>query len=473
VGSLFVAGAAYATAPPATPMATVAVTGCPTNGVQVPSDYLGLSIEWSMVAHWFGTSAAGAVQPTVALLDSLETSPQSAGVLRIGGNSQDGYVWRPDAAPTGNQLFQGVINRGMIDALLAVAQRSGWKVVLGLNLRGNRPADAVALTRYAITHDPGHRLLAVELGNEPTVYFGADATSYIARIYSYVHALDADPITRDVPIAGPSLANQADLGLLTTIHQSYGARLPFLTWHHYANRPTLTGLLAPDVSKQWSDRLAAVKKAAESAPTRMDEGNSVGHGGLGRVSDVMGSSTWQVDAMLTGAASGLGGYHAHAWDGYYYPGEKRESYYTPFVVRGGLVFPRPSFYALALLRDLPGKRFCNAVTALSAASSVKSWTLVDPATQHLLVYAVNKSVSDAGDVALTTPVQYAGAASVSKITDPDGCGGRKSSIEGARLPTQGAYTWSPTTVAPVAASTYSIHLEPCQTALIDIPIGSR
>jgi hypothetical protein len=121
------AGAAYATpAPPAVPMATVAVTGCPSNGVQVPADYLGLSIEWSMVPHWFGTSAAGAVQPTVALLNSLETTPGSGGVLRIGGNSQDGYVWRPDAQPTGNELFKGVINRGMIDALLAVADRSGW-----------------------------------------------------------------------------------------------------------------------------------------------------------------------------------------------------------------------------------------------------------------------------------------------------------------------------------------------------------
>lgn len=465
------AGAAYATpAPPTVPMATVAVTGCPSNGVQVPADYLGLSIEWSMVAHWFGTSAAGAVQPTVALLDSLETSPGSGGVLRIGGNSQDGYVWRPDAQLADNGLFKGVINRGMIDALLAVADRSGWKLVLGVNLRGNRPADAVALTRYALSRDTNHRLLGVELGNEPTVYFGSDATSYVARIYTYVQALDADPVARGVPIIGPSLANRTDLSLLTSIHQAYGARLPFLTWHHYANRPTLTGLLSAAVSKEWTDRLAQVKTAAEGAPTRMDEGNSVGNGGLGRVSDVLGSSAWQVDAMLTGAAAGLAGYHAHAWDGYYYPAEKRLSYYTPFVVRGGLVFPRPTFYAMALLRDLPGKRFCSAVTAVAAGQNVKSWTLVDPTSQRLQVYAVNKSDADAGDVTLTTPLQYAGAASVSRITDPAGCGGHKSSIEGARLPSTGAFTWTPTTLDPVAMSTYSIHLEPCQTALLDIPV---
>lgn len=471
--SAVVLGATMAKAAPPVPIATVAVTGCPADGVQVPSDYLGLSIEWSMVAHWFGTSRTNVVPPTVALLDSLESSPQNTGILRIGGNSQDLHVWRPDGDPKGNHLFDGVITKGMVDALLTVADRSGWKVVLGVNLKGNRPAEAVGLTHYALSRDVDHRIVGVELGNEPTVFFGDDTTSYMARIYSYVQALDADPVTNRVPIIGPSLANRADLAPLTAMRQSYGDRIPWLAWHHYANRPTLTGLLSSAVEKDWSDRIAAVQQAAGGAPTRMDEGNSVGTGGLNNVSNVMGSSTWQVDAMLTAAAAGIGGYHAHAWDGYYYPAAHRESYYTPFVVRGGLVYPRPSFYGLALLRDLPGKRFCNAVTTVPSGGHVKTWTLVDPTTQHLLVYAVNKGESDAaGDVALTTPMEYGGKASVSRISDPDGCSGRKSSIEGARLPTQGAYTWTPATVEPTAASLYSVHLDACQSALIDIAPAS-
>jgi hypothetical protein len=465
--SAAVAGAAVAA--PAPPVTTIAVTDCPADGVQVPADYLGLSIEWSMVPHWFGTSAAGAVQPTVALLDSLERAPAQAGVLRIGGNSQDLHVWRPDAPLTGNKLFEGVINRGMIDALLAVAERSGWKVVLGLNLRDNRPDEAVALTRYAMSRDRTHKLLAVELGNEPTVYLGNDSAAYIARLYSYVQALDADPVTRNVPIAGPSLANRADLGFLTSIRQAYGTRLPFATWHHYANRPTLTGLLSDAVSKEWTDRIEAATRAAGEVPTRMGEGNSVGGGGMDRVSNVMGSSAWQVDAMVAGAAAGLAGYHAHAWDGYYFPPDRRESWYTPFVVRGGLVYPRPTFYALALLRDLPGKRFCNAVTTVPLGDAVKSWTLIDPVTSKLLVYVVNKADAVADDITLTTPLQYAGTASISRIGDPGGCGGKKSNIEGARLPTNGAFGWTPTTIDPVAASAFSIHLEPCQAALVEIP----
>ena len=463
------AGAAHAD--PTLPGATVAVTGCPNNGVQVPNDYLGLSIEWSMVPHWFGTSAAGAVQPTVELLRSLNGTPGSAGVLRIGGNSQDLHVWRPDTPATNNKLFEGVINKGMVDALLTVAQRSGWKLLLGVNLRDDNPAEAVALTRYALSQDTTHQLIGVELGNEPTVYLGSDNTAYIARIYSYVQALDADPVTRGVPIVGPSLANRADLGFLTSIKQSYGPRMPFLAWHHYANRPTLTRLLGEDVSKDWTDRIAEVQRAGEYAPTRMDEGNSVGTGGLNRVSNVMGAAAWQLDAMLTGAQAGLVGYHAHAWDGYYFPKEHRESWYTPFVVRGGLVYPRPTFYSLALLKDLPGKRFCDAVSTVPGGEHVKSWTLIDPQTSTLMVYVVNKADTAPADVTVTTPLQYAGAAQVSRIGDPDGCGGMKSNIEGARLPTQGGYTWTPSTVEPVGPSAYSLHLEPCQAALVQIPVS--
>jgi hypothetical protein len=496
-----VVGAAMAHAAPPVATTTVAVTGCPADGVQVPNDYLGLSIEWSMVPHWFGTSRAGAVQPTVALLDSLEpasATPEAVpaepavsdtatvGILRIGGNSQDLHVWRPDGSTSNNKLFDGVITKGMVDALLAVAERSGWRLVLGLNLKMNRPADAVGLARYALTQDRTHRIVGVELGNEPTVLFGPDTPGYMARVYAYVQALEADPVTARVPIIGPSLANRTDLGPLTAWAQSYRDRAPFLTWHHYANRPSLTGLLSPAVEQEWADRIAAVQQAAGDVPTRMGEGNSVGTGGLNNVSNVMGASAWQVDAMLTAAAAGIRGYHAHAWDGYYFPSARpqpyhgpvvvggkvvfrRESYYTPFVVRGGLVYPRPSFYAMALLRQLPGTRFCNAVTSAAEGSRVKTWTLIDPDTQHLLVYAVNKSDTDAaGQVTLTTPLRYGGKASVSRITDPAGCMGRKTDIEGSRLPTSGAYTWTPSTIEPTAGSLYSLQLDGCQSALIEI-----
>lgn len=446
------------------------MTDCPADGAVVPADFLGLSVEWSMVQHWFGTDRAHVVQPAAALLQSLETSRGTGGVLRIGGNSQDGYVWNPRADLARNALFSGAITPGMVDAVLELARRSGWRVVLGLNLRDNRPQDAAALTHYAVAHDPTHQLLAVEIGNEPTVYFGDDGNAYIARLNSYVDALQADPVTRDVPVTGPSLANRTDLTFLTRLQQSFAGRVPFLTWHHYANRPTLTELLSDAVSTEWTDRLAQVQQAAGGAPTRMDEGNSVGNGGLDRVSNVMGSTAWLTDAVLTGAESGLAGYNAHAWDGYYYPAARRTSYYTPFVVRGGLVFPRPEFYALALLKGIAGSQFCRTATAVGPASAVKSWSLHDPRTGHLLVYVVEKGAASVpGAVTVTTPPGFTGGAVDSHIDDPHGCGGRDTSVDGAALPTGGSFSWTPSPLQHLpGTSTYRVELGPCQTALLDI-----
>lgn len=96
------------------------------------------------------------VAPFVNVLNSLRSSPTTAGVLRVGGNSQDGYQWNPTGSTTANSLFSGTINSGMVDALLEAARRTGRKVILGLNLRNDDPAMATALARYAISQDTGH-----------------------------------------------------------------------------------------------------------------------------------------------------------------------------------------------------------------------------------------------------------------------------------------------------------------------------
>ncbi len=444
----------------------MSVLDCPATGTTVPADYLGLSIEWSMVQHWFGTRGGDSVSAMAAVLRSLQPDPETTGVLRIGGNSQDGFRWAPTQPVTGNALFEGTISTGMVDALLQIAKRSGWRVILGVNLRANAPAEAAALTRYAVSHDRAGRMMAVELGNEPTVYFGADTAGYLARVAAYTKALAADPVTRSLPIAGPSLANNADLAFLTQMRQAYGAELPYVTWHHYANQPSITKLLDESVTTRWTNRIAEVSRAAGATPTRMDEGNSVGTGGLDRVSNVMGSSAWLSDTLLSGAQAGLSGINLHAWDGYYYPRERRTSYYTPFVVRGGLTYPRPSFYALALLRDLPGKRFCRTATLLSPGVAVKTWTLTDPVSGRLFVYTVQKA-DRASPVTVSVPSGFAPTAALSRIGDPDGCAGRKTDIEGARLPGNGSYAWEPKAITPRPGTTsYDIEVGPCQTALL-------
>src|SRR6266508_3843744 len=129
------------------------IVSCPATGVTVPSDYMGLSIEWSMVQHWFGTSRTSVNTSLVNLLTSLERNPTTAGVLRIGGNSQDGYHSNQHGSTAANTLFSGTINAGLVEAVIEIAERSGWKVIFGLNLRNNNPGMAHDLAKYAVGQD--------------------------------------------------------------------------------------------------------------------------------------------------------------------------------------------------------------------------------------------------------------------------------------------------------------------------------
>ena len=280
-----------------------------------------------MGLSWFGTSSAAVRRPMVGLLNSLQGSPASAGVLRIGGNSQDRFQWRPGASVRANTPCEGAINSGMVDALLEVSRRTGWHVILGLNLRTGSPFDAASLAHYVVRHDTTHQVLAFELGNEPNGYVQNTPYRYRMRAQTYLRALRADPVTRHAPIAGPALGNSASTAYIPALRQAYGMPLPQVTWHHYANRPTVQGLLEESVDTRWTSRIAEVAKAAGATPIRMDEGTSVGRGGLHRVSDVLASSAWLVDALLAGAQPGLAGCHVHQWDGYGF--------------RAPCVYPRP------------------------------------------------------------------------------------------------------------------------------------
>jgi hypothetical protein len=192
---------------------------------------------------------------------------------------------------------------------------------------------------------------------------------------------------------------------------------------------------------------------------------------MNRVSNVMGTTAWQVDALLTGAVQGLAGYNVHAWDEHYYPGSGWTANYTPFVVRDRQAVPRPTFYAMALLRDLGGKRLCRAMTTNNTDGAVKAWTATDPATGRLSVYLVNKSQTGRDALVVRVPGEAAGAARVSRITDAGGCAGKDTGIDGSRLPPTGSFSWTGTPVTPNVAGGYDVTLDPCQSVLLDL--GAR
>jgi hypothetical protein len=450
------------------PLTTVTVGDCEVGAV-VPTDFLGLSIEWSMVEHWFGRSGDAIVPATVNLLRSLRSGDLTQGVLRIGGVSQDGYRFVPDGSTADNKLFFGTITTGMVDALLEVARQSGWKVVLGLNLRNDDPAMATALTAYAASVAAPGTLLAVAPGNEAEAYL-PDTDAYLERYGRYVDALDADLDARLVPLTGPDSAHGKDLARVEALRRAHGSRLAYLGWHNYGNRPSLKRLLQPEVSAQFRQRVALAAAGAGLTPVRMSEGNSVGHGGLSKVSDVTGSTAWTVDTILTGAADGLAGYHVHSWDAHYYNDPKWRARYTPLFVRDGVAYATPGFYALALLREVSGRRFCETAVEAPAGGTVKAWALAGLADRSAVAYLVNKGTAgaDSARVVVRLPERMAGRVTVSRIVDVRGCGGRSASINSAVLQPDGTLAWTPQELTRDETGAVEVALSPCQTALVHV-----
>lgn len=448
--------------------ADVVVDGAAAPGaVRVPDDLLGLSVEWSMVEHWFGTSRATASPVMTALLSSLQRDRTTAGVLRVGGDSADGYRWVPDGSLQGNSLFRGTVTAGLVDALLAVADASGWKLLLGLDLRADAPEEAAALAAYATSADTGGSLLGVEVGNEPNAYFGADVAGYVERWDRYAAAIAASG--GDEALAGPAVSHLADLAYVRAL-TGPEPRVGLVTWHHYANQPTRGRLLGDGVRTAWQQRIAAVTDAAQGVPHRMAEGNSVGSGGLDGVSNVLASATWVVDSVLSGAAAGLGGTHLHSWDGALYPDEGRTCYYTPFVVRGGAAQPRPPFYGLALLRHAPGRVFRPVTVTPGDDRPLGCYALADERTGRLYVYVLERSGrGGSGVVGVTVPAGLTGTAYLARLGDAGGCGGQTTGINGAALPPDGAYSWPGRTVRPAAgAARYDLVLGACEVLLLSV-----
>ncbi len=452
-------------------IADSAIVSCPATAPTVPTDYAGLSIEWSMVRYWFGTSRTSVNTSLVNILNSLELGSNTPGVLRIGGNSQDGYRWDQTGSTTGNTLFSGTINGGLVDALFEVARRSGWKVIVGLNLRNNDPAMALSLARYIVGQDTGGNLRAFEIGNEPNAYL--TGSEYLARYRTYVDRLNSDPATAAKPVTGPAISNNADVTWahdLWTIYRPTG-QLLFATWHDYANAANLASLLQTSQIVDYNTRIGAMDGAVGRRNHRMDEGNDTGHGGLDGVSNVLGKTAWLIDALLDGAARGLQGYNNHSWDGYYYPADNLTSWYTPFVIRNGQASARPGFYALALFKYALGRRFCGVSTSNATGQLVRTWAVNNPSINKIYAYAINKGgAGKSGTVGVIAPAGHNHTGFLNIMSGPGGCYGRTTNIQGSTLPAGGSYSWTGRALNPVPGTTrYQFTLPECSTALLSIP----
>jgi hypothetical protein len=305
-------------------------------------------------------------------LDTL--SPAS--VLRLGGNTVDQTFWTStgQSAPSWSM---GTITPADLTALAGLAKASGWKVVLGVNLKEYDPARAADEAKYA-QRDLGSSLEAIEIGNEPDLYpkYKSDPGRYPGDFAAYVSAIrQAAP---GVQIEGDDLAKEPNdsfqQAFVAAQKQLSSPDITELTAHYYPlatpachGDPSISALLGTGVRD--AETSAADQAVAEAKqlglPAVIDEGNSVVCEGQEGVSNTYASALWAIDAELDMAREGVSGYYLHGTVEQCGTPKPLYMYYTPLCAptaadaADGQLAAQPEYYGLATLHDVGTGQFLS------------------------------------------------------------------------------------------------------------------
>jgi len=273
---------------------------------KVSPDFLGLGYEIASVARPGLLSRSNTVY--VQLVRTLGLH----GVVRVGGNTADYARYGPEV-PAVSSPYGTVINDAALRDLGGFLQATEWKLIWALNLGRGSEADAIAEAR-AVLAIAGERLLAFEIGNEPTCSLmqkhrpsGYGYEQWLADYRRYKTALRAQ--LPGIPLAGPDAAGKTDW--VTRFAADEGKDAVLLTHHYYreGQNPgsTIAKLLGVDPKLQ--PQLEQLRAASESrgVPYRICEVNSFSGGGRPGVSDTMAGALWVLDYMFTLASNGCSG----------------------------------------------------------------------------------------------------------------------------------------------------------------------
>ena len=314
-------------------------------GKTIPADFVGLSLEVSTAGQGLAVPPADRQMgkpagPGAEYAYSLGEPgwPNTTffkfmrnlgpGILRLGGNSQDNTCWDAKDAPHPDWCKAPITHADM-QLYSAAAQASGWKLILGLNLKQNSAQWAEREVSEGVAKDiKSSELLGLEIGNEHDLYerdgkrpgkysAAADARDFL----TYVKAFRANPATRSFAAMGPASCcawrNPRDLA--TFIDGVGPNNLKLVTVHNYStttcgNRTvTARELLSRELMDRYDREVKALVAVADQRhlPIAMAETNSASCGGMKGVSNAFTSTLWGLDFLFVSAEDGFTGVNYH------------------------------------------------------------------------------------------------------------------------------------------------------------------
>lgn len=361
------------------------------SGHSLPPAFIGLAVEnWTLTDGQFQGSNIGTYMRALG----------SRRLLRIGGNSLDESFWTSDGEPAPAWATQGAFGPASLRSLAQALAGTGWRVILGVNLKQFDPARAADEARYA-EQILGSKLAAIEPGNEPD-YYGIDEPTYIHNFDGYTAAIRA--AVPGVPIVGPD-AGSGDSAWLSEFARQEEPRdeVSMVTFHNYpesacnGNRPTIADLLSlRDLRSEQAAAAAAVAAGRlDHAPAIIDETNSAVCWGAPGTSNTFASALWALDYTMVLAQQGL-----HEVN--FQSRIAGCAEYSPYCTVGTStrLEARPEFYGLLAARQVAPGWFLR---------------LSDPAVSTLRAYAVQ-----AADRSLSVVLDNLAGAQTVRLRLPSG-----------------------------------------------------
>jgi len=525
-----VTGSAAAAPAPGSAEVSVRFDPLHVSGGDVPANYVGLSVEWSLIERYMGPNARPAF---VNLLHNLGT-----GVLRVGGSSQDVMPFVA-TAPNTNQVITpedlGYI-RATLDATNsgnAHARTPAWGVVLGTAMA------PVSATRPFISPEHAHAFVTegvtpafsggaardvagIELGNEPDLSYGSNLAAYLGDLATY----SAPQVTGPWPIIAPNTSEdilpwQSIDGrtvptryfwdwpqILDTAAPEMRARAAafgaYASDHFYPLARTCTNkpYRCPSTAALLSDEhmnsldyqvyVHAQEAARHGLGYRLEETNTAAGRGADGVSNVAASATYALDLMFhtacpqppntpgANATCGTGAiglnFHNAEVRAFFFPEEGNAYYnainYDPTAAMGA-PNAAPLYYAMLLF-----SRFAQGSTGLrpvavsapgADGSQVKAWQVEGNAAERRM-FLINK-----GDHPVTVAVEAPGSgALVDRMTPYDPSGSSKTldaaqvHIDGAAVAANGTWPGFRPTHEPITHHRMTITLAAGEATVITL-----
>lgn len=410
------------------PLATISVEAKQI-GKEIPKDFVGFSLEVStggqgLAAFKEGVKSAGATARQGEYALGTPENPNTGffrfmrdlgpGILRLGGNSQDNSCWNPQQAPH-PEACKASLNAADLKLFSTAAEASGWRLILGINLKQNSPSWALQEVTQGFAREiKPQQIFGLEIGNEPDLFSRTplcpktySPEDHVKDFLAYFHAFAANPVARRYAVVGPatccSWRNAADLGQF--IDGVGPKNLRLITVHNYSKTTcggrtvTIAELLAPSLMDRFNQQARPLVTAAESrgVPIAMAETNSASCGGMPGVSNAFASAVWGLDYMFSLAQDGFSSVNFHMS---YRPGGG--SSYNPIDTYSGSGknydnVAEPLYYAMYLFaHNASGSRLVQASTSSSA--NVRAYAVSKCAGCTINVFVINKDLSASGEV---------------------------------------------------------------------------